>query len=124
VVKEKKYEPIDLSAVLMSPAAAFDRFSRAARAWLSCAIAWLKGRTVRPLAEVATEGQFKRAARKVFEHLTKQKIVSRNEIHEHLTGRYERQVSTFAAELRAFLTLPIAGPSTWPGAGENDGGVS
>lgn len=84
--------------------------------WLACAIARLTGRTPRPLAEVATEGQFRSAARKVFEHLTKQKIVSRKEIHEHLTGRYEKQILTFSAELRAFLTLPIAGPSTRPGA--------
>lgn len=122
-VKEKKYEPIDLSAIFMSPAAAFDRFSRAARVRLACAIARLTGRMARSPAEVATEGQFKGAARKVFEHLTKQKIVSRMEIHEHLTGRYERQVFTFAAELRAFLTLPIAGTSTRPGAGEKTGGV-
>jgi len=122
-VKEKKYEPIELSAALMSPAAAFDRLSRAARVWLACAIARLTGRTVRPLAEVSTEGQFKNAARKVFDHLTKQKIVSRKEIHEHLTGRYERQVFPFAGELRAFLTLPIASPSTRPGAGEKAGGM-
>lgn len=122
-VKERKYEPIDLSAVLLSPAAAFDRISRAARVWLACAIARLTGRTSRPLSEVATEGQFKSAARKVFEHLTKRKIVSQKEIHQHLTGRYERQVVTFAAELRAFLTLPIASPSTRPGAGEEVGGV-
>jgi len=121
-INEKKYEPIDLSTLLMSPAAALDRFSRAARPWLACAIASLRGRKVRPLAEVATEGQFTTAARKVFGHLTKQKIVSRKEIHEHLTVRYEKQVSTFAAELRAFLTLPIASPSTQPGAGEKAGG--
>ena len=123
VVKEKKYEPIDLSAMLMSPTAAFDRLAGAARAWLACAIARLTGRRARPLVEVATEGQFKSAARKVFQHLTKQKIVSRKEIHEHLTGRYERQVFTFAAELRAFLNLPIAVQSTRPGAGEKAGGV-
>lgn len=122
-VKEKKYEPIDLSAMLMSPTAAFDRLAGAAQARLACAIARLTGRKARPLAEVATEGQFKSAARKVFQHLTKQKIVSRKEIHEHLTGRYERHVFTFAAELRALLTLPIAVPSTRPGGGEKTGGV-
>jgi hypothetical protein len=122
-VKEKKYEAIDLAVLLMSPAAAFDRSSRAVRAWLACAIARLTGRSARPPSEVASEGQFKSAARKVFQHLTKQRIVSRNEIHEHLTARYERQVLTFAAELRAFLTLPSAGPSTRPAAGEKAGGV-
>ena len=44
------------------------------------------------------------------------------EIYEHLTERYERQVLTFAADLRGFLTLPIEDPSTRPGAGENVGG--
>ncbi len=104
--------------MLTSPAAAFDRFFRATRTWLAYAIARLTGRTIRSLAEVATEGQFKSAARKVFEHLIKQKIVSRKEIHEHLTERYERQVFAFAAELRTFLTLPIASPSTRHGAME------
>jgi len=122
-VKEKKYEPIELSGLLVSPAATFDRFFRSARVLLANAIAQLTGRTSRPFTEVATEGQFKSAARKVFEHLTKQKIVSRMEIHEHLTGRYERHVFTFAAELRAFMTLPIAGSSRLPGAGKKTGGV-
>lgn len=122
-VKEKKYEPIDLSAMLTSPTAVFDRFSRAARARIACAVARLMGRAAKPLAGVATEGQFKSAAQKVFEHLTKQKIVSQMEIHERLTGRYERQVFTFAAELRAFLTLPIVGASTQPRAGEKAGEV-
>ena len=59
----------------------------------------------------------------MFEHLTKRKIVSQKEIHELLTGRYEKQIFTFAAELRAFLTLPITGPNTRPGAGNKDDGV-
>jgi ABC-type lipoprotein export system ATPase subunit len=121
-VKEKKYEPINHSAMLMSPAAALDQFFSAARAWLACRVARLAGQKAKSLPEVATERQFKGAARKVFDHLTKRKIVSRMEIHEHLTGRYERQVLTFAAELRAFLTLPVAGTSTLPAAGEKAGG--
>lgn len=59
----------------------------------------------------------------MFQHLTKRKIVSQKEIHELLTRRYERQIFTFAAELRAFLTLPIAGPNTPPEAGEKEGGI-
>lgn len=116
-IKETKYETIDLSEVFVSPAAAFDRFSRSTRAWVARAIDKAK-----PLPEVASESQFKKAARKVFEHLTKHQIVSRMEIYEHLTVRYERQVLTFAADLRGFLTLPIEVPSTRPGAGENVGG--
>ena len=121
-IKEMKYETIDLSAILVSPVAAFERFSRSTRAWLARAIARLKGQKAKPLPEVASEGQFKSAARKAFEHLTKHQIVSRMEIYEHLTERYERQVLTFAADLRGFLTLPIEDPSTRPGAGENVGG--
>jgi ABC-type lipoprotein export system ATPase subunit len=122
-IGENKYEPIDLSAMPMSPAAAFYRFSRAARAWLARLIARMTGRTERPIAEVATEGKFKSAARKVFEHLTKRKVVSQKEIHELLTGRYERQILTFAAELRAFLNVSIAVPNTPPEAVGKDATV-
>jgi len=108
-VTEKKYEPIDFSTVLQSPASTFVRISRAARSWVAWAIALLAGRTGigRPVEGVATEGRFKAGAGKVFEHLTKRRIVARKEIHEHLAARYDRKVSTFAVELRAFLTLPI-----------------
>lgn len=111
-VKEKKYEPIDLSAAFTSPAATLDRLFRAAREWTAWTIARLTGRRAMPAAEVATEGQFKEAARKVFKHLTTKRIVSRKEIHEHLAGRYDKQVSIFSTELRAFLTLPVASPRT------------
>ena len=110
MASEKKLVPADYSAVLKARRVRPPRFVSKMLALAGQALACLKGRTAvpRPEDNTATESQFKTAGRKVFDHLTRQKIVSRKQVFEHLSGKYELQVSAFSVELRSFLTLPIA----------------
>ncbi len=53
------------------------------------------------------EKDFNNAAKKVFRHLLSNKIVSKNQIFEHLCNKHEVEIARFSTTLRNFLTQPI-----------------
>ena len=104
--------PLNYSEALSSYRVVLRRLVAALRAHTGRSLYFIlhcRQRSKQPLS-VATEKQFKTAGRKVFDHLIREKIVSRTQIFEYLTKKYHGEISDFAKELRPFLTLSANTP--------------
>jgi ABC-type dipeptide/oligopeptide/nickel transport system ATPase subunit len=67
-----------------------------------------KGRSspLRPDGPVLAK-DFNYAAKKLFRHLIENKIMSKQQIFDHLCTKHESEIARFSSTLREFLTLPL-----------------
>ena len=66
-----------------------------------------KKATVQRQSQNVRDKEFNTAAKKFFQHLVKNKMMSKRQIFEHLCKENEVEVTHFSEILRNFLTLPI-----------------